>query len=135
MRLFICLCCLCWLTPRSAGAGEDLPITVISHGERVNLEDYLASGRWVLFDFYADWCGPCRKWSPILEKFARGYPNHVTMYKIDIRNWGTAVALQHEIELIPYVILYNKSGKRVAKGSPRDVLEKLQKRAKKEKWQ
>lgn len=135
MRQWPLLLCLLWLmTPASTIAG-DPDIAVISHGERVNLEDHLVGGRWVLFDFYADWCAPCRKWTPLMEEFARQYPAHLVMHKVDIRNWGTAVALQYEIERIPYVILYNESGKRVAKGSPREILDKLKSIAKKDQWQ
>jgi len=36
-----------------------------------------------LIDFYADWCGPCRTASPILEDLAKEYAGQITVYKVD----------------------------------------------------
>jgi thioredoxin len=37
----------------------------------------------VILDFYADWCGPCKIASPILEEVAREYEGKVVVYKVD----------------------------------------------------
>ena len=37
-----------------------------------------------LVDFYADWCGPCKITSPILEEMAREYSGKINIYKVDI---------------------------------------------------
>ena len=37
-----------------------------------------------LIDFYADWCGPCRISSPILDELAKQYAGRIDIYKIDV---------------------------------------------------
>jgi len=36
-----------------------------------------------LIDFYADWCGPCKIASPILDELAKDYNGKITVYKVD----------------------------------------------------
>ena len=42
-----------------------------------NYEEIVNSGKTVLLDFYADWCGPCRMVSPIVEEIADENPQYI----------------------------------------------------------
>ena len=74
-----------------------------------NFEAEIAQGL-TLVDFYADWCGPCRMLSPVLEEVA-GQVNDVKFAKVDIDgNQKTAGMMQ--VTSVPTVVLF-KEGKEV----------------------
>ncbi len=42
-----------------------------------NFEEVKSSNKRVLIDFYADWCGPCRMVSPLVDKIAEDYDEYL----------------------------------------------------------
>src|SRR6058998_1569812 len=90
-------------------AGRGQPSEVISHGAQVDINRHLALGNVTVVDFYADWCGPCRRLTPSLEQMAMSDPQ-VALRKIDIVNWRTPVAQQFNIHSVPQVNVYNRGG-------------------------
>jgi len=109
-------------------------IRTISHGNPVSFKDHLEEGRYVIFDFYADWCGPCRRLGPMMEQLVTDFPGHVALKKIDIKTWGTPVAAQHGIRSIPHVVLYDPEGKKVGGVSARNVDSYLRGKANSANW-
>ena len=97
-------------TTAVAGRGE--AVAVISHGAQVDINQHLALGNVTVVDFYADWCGPCKRLSPSLEQMMRTDPE-IALRKIDIVNWNTAVARQFNVDSIPQVNVYDRSGRLV----------------------
>ncbi len=53
-----------------------------------------------LIEFYADWCGPCRKMAPVLKKLAIQYKNEINVYKINVDN-ERELATLFRIQSIP----------------------------------
>ena len=51
-------------------------MAVISITEK-NFEEIRNSQKTVLIDFFADWCGPCKMVSPIVDKIAEEYPEYI----------------------------------------------------------
>lgn len=67
----------------------------------------------VLVDFYADWCGPCRMMTPVLEKVAKEVKGKAVLGKLDIDK-AQKVAAHFQVTSIPTLILY-KEGKEVGR--------------------
>ena len=89
-------------------------IKTITGGGKVDLKKHLVKGYVVVFDFYADWCGPCKAVAPELKKLAEDN-NDIILRKIDIINWNTAVVKQHNIRSVPNIWIFDKNGKQIGK--------------------
>ena len=109
-----------------SGIGRASAIEVLTHGDRIELERHLVPGRAVLFDFYADWCGPCRSLAPTLEQLAVKHSDRLTIRKVDIVRWGSPVAQQFSLNGIPHLKLFGPDGKLVAEGLPYEVIPRLE---------
>ena len=73
--------------------------------------NYLNEGRTVLVDYWAPWCGYCRRIAPAYEKIAEEYGEEVVIAKVNIDN-EPLLAQQESIEVIPTLVLY-KQGRAV----------------------
>lgn len=60
-------------------------------------------------DFYATWCGPCRKVSPIMEKIAKEYDGMLIIYKIDVDK-EPKLASTFSVRSIPTVLFIPMEG-------------------------
>ncbi len=56
-----------------------------------------------IIDFYADWCAPCRKIAPIMEKLAKEYDGKIHIYKIDVDEEQKLAAV-FRVQSIPSVL-------------------------------
>ena len=72
----------------------------------------LVEGKTVLVDYWAPWCGYCRRIGPAYEKIAEEYGQQLIIAKINIDEEGQ-LAQQERIEVIPTLVLY-KGGQAVA---------------------
>ena len=85
-------------------------------------QELIKSGATVLLDFYADWCGPCRMLSPVIEQIAAEHPE-IVVGKVNVDE-ENALATRFGIASIPFVALI-KNGEVVARSlgyRPKDDL-------------
>lgn len=78
-----------------------------------NIKELIASGKPVVVDFWAEWCGPCRMVGPIVEELAKEYEGQVTIGKMNVDD-NTETPNEYGIRNIP-TILFFKNGEVVDK--------------------
>lgn len=67
----------------------------------------------MLVDFWAEWCGPCKMLSPIIEKMEARFPDTLKVCKIDT-DGNASIAQKYQITGIPCCILL-KDGEEVSR--------------------
>lgn len=68
-------------------------------------DDVLLSGKPVLVDFWATWCGPCKMVAPVLEEIASEKADAITVAKLDVDE-NPATARDFQVVSIPTMILF-----------------------------
>ena len=78
-----------------------------------NFNEIVNGGKPVVIDFWATWCGPCRRVAPIMEELAADYEGKVVVGKVDEEEQDE-LAAQFGIRNIP-TVLFVKDGQVVDK--------------------
>ena len=93
-----------------------------------SFDQLLAEGKPMVVDFWATWCGPCKKIGPYIEELAEQYADRAIIGKVDVDE-NDQLAIRYGIRNIP-TILFIRNGEVVDKqvgAAPKAALEaKLQ---------
>lgn len=73
-----------------------------------NINEIIKSGKPVVVDFWAEWCGPCKMVSPIISQLAEEYDGRMVVSKCNVEECEE-IAAEYGIRNIP-TILFFKNG-------------------------
>lgn len=138
-------------TPAEAVAAENLytDITgVTPEGAELSLSELIGKTDYVLLDFWASWCGPCRRFIPVLKEIYAGQPEgHLQILSCsvdqDIMAWQVALGEEqmpwpqmredtdhpcsdkYGVQFIPHTVLIDRDGRIVAVNPEEPALEEI----------
>ncbi len=102
-------------TVATGETGKPMPITYDEFLQKVwnfeqNPQNWIFEGDLpVVIDFYADWCVPCKRVAPIMDKIAKEYDGKVRIYKVNVDN-ERKLAGVFQIQSIPSVLFIPVTG-------------------------
>jgi thiol-disulfide isomerase/thioredoxin len=117
---------------------RDITMKTPDDGE-ISISDYAGKGKYVLLDFWASWCGPCRAENPNVVSLYNDYKNKefeivgISLDKnkdawikgikddgiiwpqmSDLKGWKSEAAIKYCLKSIPFTVLLDKEGKVIA---------------------
>ena len=119
IKIVLALAFIIWVSASHAGNAEDATIQKLTKADFyqkiMNLEKSPNAWKYsgnlpCIVDFYADWCGPCKQASPILEELAEKYKGRIVVYKMNIDE-EKELAGAFRIQTIPAFLWVPKEGK------------------------
>ena len=69
--------------------------------------EVLKSNLPVIVDFWAEWCGPCKMLTPILEELSNEMKNEINVVKVNLDD-NQDLAMKYSIRSIPTLLLFNE---------------------------
>ncbi|MDE3055963.1 MAG: FAD-dependent oxidoreductase [Verrucomicrobiota bacterium] len=103
--------------------------TVVELDSEQSLEPFLHSGKPLLVDFYAPWCGPCRRIAPRFEEVATRLQGKMLFCRVDVDRVGP-VARAYRVRSMPTLVLFDATGaekeRAVGSAAALDLLQRLE---------
>ena len=88
---------------------QDIELTD-PEGKKVKLSECLPTGKYVMLEFWASWCGPCRMLGPVIDQLGSELTD-VKVCKIDV-DANQDLAAKYKVETIPTLVVF-EGGKEV----------------------
>ena len=96
-------------------------------GEMMQISEFIQGDQITIFDFYSDYCGPCRRISPWLKQLDKKRDD-IVVFKVNINrpsvrgiDWKSPLAQQYNLRSIPHFKIYNSDGELDVEGKQASI--------------
>jgi len=80
-------------------------VPVVTDVEETHFVEFIRTNQYAVIDFWAEWCGPCRRIAPIMEELSMEFSDNVAFGKVNTDN-NQKLAREFNIDAIPAIMLY-----------------------------
>jgi len=77
----------------------------VSNVDEMHFKDFISTHPFVVIDFWAEWCGPCRRVAPAMDELAKEFAGKVAFGKCNTDD-NRHLAMEFNISAIPAIMLF-----------------------------
>jgi thioredoxin 1 len=95
----------------------------VSNIDETHFQEYISTNPFVVIDFWAEWCGPCRRIAPIMDELSVEFAGMVAFGKCNTDD-NRRLATQFNISAIPAMLLFSRGQlvERIIGAYPKDAI-------------
>ena len=95
----------------------------VSNVDETHFVEFIRTNQYAVIDFWAEWCGPCRRIAPIMEELSMEFAGKVAFGKCNTDD-NQNIARQFNISAIPAIMLYSNGQliERIIGAYPKDAI-------------
>jgi thioredoxin 1 len=95
----------------------------VSNVDEIHFREFVSTHPFAVIDFWAEWCGPCRRIAPVMDELSREFAGKVAFGKCNTDD-NRRIAMQFNISAIPAILLFSQGQlvDRIIGAYPKDAI-------------
>jgi thioredoxin 1 len=95
----------------------------VTNLDETHFTEFVTTNKFVVVDFWAEWCGPCQRVGPAIEELSQEFTGKVAFAKVNTDD-NQHLALQFNISAIPAIMLFTNGQliERIIGAYPKDAI-------------